>query len=80
MIAKTSKTTRGGQADRIRKGEKKESEEKISLCRGKKSNLHPGGSEGSKSIHNGHMIRARKTSYRGEEPEQRRAIREEEER
>lgn len=39
---------------------------------GKKSNLHPGGSEGSKSIYNGHMIRARKTAYREEEPEEKR--------
>lgn len=44
---------------------------------GKKSNLHPGGSEGSKSIYNGHMIRARKTAYREEEPEEKRMIGEE---
>lgn len=49
-------------------------EAKISQCRGgKKSNLPPGGAEGSKSIHNGHLIRARETAHGEEEPEGRRA-------
>lgn len=52
---------------RDRQNVKRKIEGKISQCRGK-SNLPPGGTEGSKSIHNGHMIRARKTAHREEEP------------
>lgn len=69
MTAKTSKTARGGQADRIRKKEKQRVRKRLAGA-GEKSNLHPGGSEGRKSIYNGHMIRARKTASggtRGEE-------------
>lgn len=37
---------------------------------GEKSNLHPGGTEGSKSIYNGHMSRARETAHKNEESEE----------